>query len=148
MENEELDHVIFEPKPGFDLGKYGNVFTISFNQEFAQRLNNILVDYHKNFSLQGQPLCFFKMLRNLMEIPGDEEAGELYQSTQFILQRYQHVYTVACEREFAQNLNQILTRFMVQKRVSPALFGFAKQLEGSLYSKRFDVRTRYADELF
>jgi hypothetical protein len=144
MENEELERSAeqFEPKPGFDLVKYGSVFTFNFNQEFAQRLKNILADFHKNHGLQGQVLCFFKTIRKLMDLP-DEETGT---ATQFMLERFQHVFTVVCERDFAQSLNQVLTHFLVQKRVSPALFSFAKQLEGALYPKRFDSKTRYADE--
>lgn len=145
MENDELDRGEdkFEPKPGFDLVKYGNVFTFNFNQEFAQRLKNIMADFHKNFKLQEPCLSFFKNLTFLMELPsGQKEPSNLY-----IIERFQHVYTVVCERDFCQNLNQVLTtHFLVQKRVSPALFSFAKQLEGALYPKRFDAKTRYADE--
>lgn len=133
----------FEPKPGFALVKYGNVFTFNFNQEFAQRLNNILVDFHKNHGLQEPMLGFYKTLAYYMELPTGEDTDE---ADLFDIARFHHVYTVACEREFAQTFNQVLTNFLVQKRVSPALFSFAKQLEGALYPKRFDAKTRYADE--
>lgn len=145
MENEEVGRDNFEPRPGFDLVKYGNVFTFNFNQEFCQRLKNVLADYHKNYKLQEPIAGFFKNLSLFMELPagGTAEPSNLY-----VMERYQHVYTVVCEREFAQSLNQTLTQFLVQKRVSPALFSFAKQLEGALYPKRFDTKTRYADEQF
>jgi hypothetical protein len=159
MDNEELmnEQVTFEPKPGFDLVKYGNVFTFNFNQEFAQRLRNILVDCERNQGLRGQILLFFKMLRHQITleehiggIPSEDFLGELSEADptpfQFVLQRFQHVFAVVCEREFVQSLNQLLTQFLVQKRVSPALFSFAKQLEGALYPKRYDYKTRYADE--
>lgn len=139
MENEEV--VEFEPKPGFDLVKYGNVFTFNFNQEFAQRLKNVLADFHKNYKLQEPVAGFFNDLNECMDLPGKTEPRELY-----LMNRFQHVYSVVCEREFVQNLNQVLTNFLIQKRVSPALFSFAKQLEGALYPKRFDTKTRYADE--
>lgn len=147
----EIHEVTFEPKPGFDLVKYGNVFTFNFNQEFAQRLRNVLADFHKNYKLQEPVAGFFRNLSSCMNsvygdslVHGDDggrEAADLY-----VMERFQHVYTVVCEREFAQNLNQVISQFLVQKRVSPALFSFAKQLEGALYPKRFDPKTRYADE--
>ena len=140
MENDEVYVNTFEPQPAFDLVKYGNVFTFNFNQEFAQRLRNILADCDKSYGLQGQVGIFFKMVRKLLDMP-DVDTGA---PTQFILQRFQHVFTTVCERDFAQNLNQVLSQFLVQKRVSPAMFSFAKQLEGALYPKRFD--SRYADE--
>jgi hypothetical protein len=148
MDNEEFneqvtfEQVTFEPKPGFDLVKYGNVFTFNFNQEFAQRLNNVLADCHRNDLIQSQVLCFFKRLRNVMDLPNEDPGW----ATQFILERFQHVFTVVCEREFVKTLNQLMTQFLVQKRVSPAMFSFIKQLEGALYPKRFDPKTSYADE--
>jgi len=143
MENEEYTNT-FEPKPGFDLVKYGNVFTFNFNQEFAQRLRNILADFHRNYNLQEPLAGFYRNLISYMEAPTGDDAeptNDLY-----TIDRFQHVFSVICEREFVQNLNQMLTQFLVQKRVSPAMFSFAKQLEGALYPKRFDVKTRYADE--
>lgn len=77
-----------------------------------------------------------------MDLP-NEDPGD---ATQFILERFQYVFVVVCEREFVQTLNQLLTQFLVQKRVSPALFSFIKQLEGALYPKRHEYKTRYADE--
>jgi hypothetical protein len=141
MENDDREGT-FEPQPAFDLVKYGNAFTFNFNQEFAQRLRNVLADCDKTYNLQGQLGIFFKMVRKLLDLP-DIDTGV---PAQFIMYRFQHVFTVICEREFAQNFNQILTQFLIQKRVSPALFSFAKQLEGALYPKRFDAKTRYADE--
>jgi hypothetical protein len=141
MDNSEIVGE-YEPKPGFALVKYGNVFTFNFNEEFAQRLKNVLADFHKNFTLQEPILGFFKTLCFFMHLPaGEDLACDLYN-----IDKYEHVYSVICEREFTQNLNQVLTNFLVQKRVSPALFSFAKQLEGALYPKRFDPKTRYADE--
>lgn len=138
MDNTDIEGVEqFEPKPGFALVKYGNIFTFNFNQEFAQRLNNILIDFQKNHGLQEPMLRFYKILA----YGEDGDDADLFDVT-----RFHHVYTVSCEREFAQNLNQLLTNFLIQKRVSPALFSFAKQLEGALYPKRFDAKTRYADE--
>ena len=141
MDNESFDRE-YEPKPGFALVKYGNVFTFNFNEEFAQRLKNVLADFHKNVSLQEPVLGFFKNLGYFMNLP----AGEDSENDLYTIDKYEHVYSVLCEREFAQNLNQVLTSFLVQNRVSPALFSFAKQLEGALYPKRFDSKTRYADE--
>lgn len=142
MENEDRVEGTFEPQPAFDLVKYGNVFTFNFNQEFAQRLRNVLADCDRTHGLQGQIACFFKMTRKLLDMP-EIETGV---PAQFILYRFQHVFTAVCERDFIQNFNQVLTQFLIQKRVSPALFSFAKQLEGALYPKRFDSKTRYADE--
>lgn len=133
----------FEPKPGFDLVKYGNVFTFNFNQEFAQRLRNILADFHKNHTLQGQILRLFKRLQNLIEPLDEQRTND--DVAEFLCERFQHVYIIVGERDFAMNLNQVLTQFLVQKRVSPALFSFARQLEGALFPKRFE-ETRYADD--
>ncbi len=135
----------FEPKPGFDLVKYGNVFTFNFNKGFAERLKNILADYHKHFKLAEPVLSLFKNISYYLELPAGEKPQD---NPLYVISRYQHVLSVICEREFAQTLNQILTQFLVQKRVSPACFSFAKQLEGALYPKRFDSKTRYADEEF
>lgn len=143
MDNTELVERDYEPKPGFALVKYGNVFTFNFNNEFAGRLKNILAAFHKSCTLKEPVLGFFKNLSYLMNLPAGEEAED---SDLFIIEKLEHVYTVICEREFAQNLNQVLTNFLVQQRVSPALFSFAKQLESALYPKRFDTKTRYADE--
>lgn len=141
MDNSEVDRD-YEPKPGFALVKYGNVFTFNFNDEFAQRLKNVLADFHKNYTLTEPALAFFKNICYFLHLP----AGEDIEHDLFNIDSYEHVYSVICEREFAQSLNQVLTNFLVQKRVSPALFSFAKQLEGALYPKRFDSKTRYADE--
>lgn len=138
MENET---VVFDPKPGFSLVKYGDVFTFNFNAEFAQRLRNILADYHKNHKLQGQPLYFLNELKSTMEFAEDNAMDV---AEQFVLERFEHVYTVLCKREFAQQLNQIFTQFLLQKRVSTALFSFIKQLEGALFPKRF--ATEHSDE--
>jgi len=143
MENTEVVADQYEPKPGFALVKYGNVFTFNFNNEFASRLKNILADFHKNHTLKEPVLDFFKSLSHYMNLPAGEESED---TDLFIIEKYEHVYSVICEREFAQSLNQVLTNFLVQKRVSPALFSFSKQLEGALYPKRFDSKTRYADE--
>src|SRR5581483_3746314 len=100
MENTEVVEREYEPKPGFALVKYGNVFTFNFNNEFAQRLKNILADFHKNNALKEPILDFFKSLSDLMNLP----AGELVEHDLYIIDRYEHVYTCICEREFAQSL--------------------------------------------
>ena len=147
MENETVERDNFEPKPGFDLVKYGDVFTFNFNQEFAWRLKNLLADFHRNNNLQEPVEGFFKSLCKQFDLPAGVGAdAEVGPSSIYIMERLRHVYTVVCLREFAQSLNQVLSQFLVQKRVSPALFSFAKQLESALYPRRFDTKQRYADE--
>jgi hypothetical protein len=132
----------YEPKPGFSLVKYGNVFTFNFNTEFAQRLKNVLADFQKNQTLEEPVLGFFKNLSLHLQLP----AGEKVKENLYILTKFDYVYSVICERKFAQSLNHIMSSFLVEKRVSPALFSFTKQLEGALYPQRFNAKTRYADE--
>lgn len=139
---EETVEQEYEPKPGFSLVKYGNVFTFNFNTEFAQRLKNVLADFQKNQTLEEPVLGFFKNLAYHMQLP----AGEKVKESLYILDKFDYVYSVVCERKFAQSLNYIMTNFLSQKRVSPALFSFTKQLEGALYPQRFNSKTRYADE--
>jgi hypothetical protein len=133
----------FEPKPGFSLIKYGNVLTLNFNQEFASRFNNILVDCEKNVKVPASIAEFAKQLQGGLNLAG----GVPFTPTeQFEFVKYLHVYAVVFHRDFAQELSALLSHFLVQHRISPALFSFAKQLEACLYPRKFDAKTAYADE--
>lgn len=132
----------YEPKPGFSLVKYGDVLTFNFNTEFAQRLKNVLADLQKNQNLEESVAGFFKNLCYYLQLP----AGERVKDKLYTIIKFDYVYSVICERKFAQNLNHVMTNFLVERRVSPALFSFTKQLEGALYPQRFNAKTRYADE--
>lgn len=142
MDTNENTVENYEPKPGFSLVKYGNVFTFNFNTEFAQRLKNVLADFQKSSSLEEPVLGFFKNLSFHLQLP----AGEKVPENLYILNKFDYVYSVTCERKFAQSLNQVMSGFLVERRVSPALYSFTKQLEGALYPQRFSSKTRFADE--
>lgn len=140
---DETDNAhYYEPKPGFSLVKYGDVFTFNFNTEFAQRLKNVLADFQKNQSLEESVTGFYKTLCFYLQLPG----GERVKDKLYTIVKYDYVYSVVCEREFVRSLNHVMTSFLVERRVSPALFSFTRQLEGALYPQRFNAKTRYADD--
>ncbi len=132
-----------EFKPGFSLIKYGNVLALNFNQEFAQRLNNILVDYTKTDHLSELLTEFTEQIRGELGLPDGKSP---YPTDGFDFTRFLHVYSVLLNREFAQELNGVLSRFLLQNKVSPALYSFSKQLETCLYPKKFDKKESYADD--
>lgn len=141
MDNEEFAEKSQDLKPGFSLIKYGHVLALNFNEEFAQRLLNILADSNNEEKLSGNVLDFYTQLGHNISNKDTSDFCDDFEMTKFY-----HVYNVSCNKEFSLKLNQVLTNFLAQKRVSPALFSFAKQLEGCLYPKRFDTKGKYADE--
>jgi len=139
MDNDSLE-LPYGIKPGFSLVKYGNVLAFNFNLEFAQRFKNILADYHKNFGLKKPLLPFFTELCYRLDLPAGAEAD----NPLFVIERFDHVFSVSCDKKFAVSLNEILSQFLIEKRVSTALFCFAKQLEGCLMPK-FEGHSRQDD---
>jgi hypothetical protein len=134
MDNDNMDRP-YVIKPGFSLVKYGHVLAFNFNLEFAQRFNNVLADFHKNVGLEEPILSFFTELCYHLDLP----AGVETDNPLLVIERFDHVFSVSCDKKFAQNLNEILKQFLLTKRVSTALFCFAKQLEGCLFP-RFEGR--------
>lgn len=136
VERQAQDPSSFEYRPGFGLWHYGNVFVLHFNDEFAKRLLNILVDSVKNGKVPSSVVELHKQLTT------DDYGGE----DDFEICRFGHVYSIMFVREFGEEFYQVLNQFLVTHRISPALFGFIKQLETSLYPSKFNPRGRYADE--
>jgi len=140
MDNESMERP-YVIKPGFSLVKYGNVLAFNFNLEFAQRFKNVLADYHKNFGLKEPLLPFFTELCFHLDLP----AGVETDNPLFVIERFDHVFSVSCDKKFAISLNDTLNQFLIEKRVSTALFCFAKQLEGCLFPK-FEGRANQDDD--
>lgn len=123
-----METIKFELKPGFSLVKYGTVYTMNFNQEFALRFSNVMRDCGS-----GEPVMkrFAEDLRYCV----DSVDGGDVDDNEYLLTRYEHVYLLTCKREFAQHLNAAVQNFLVSNRVSPAVFSFSQQLDGYLLSK-------------
>lgn len=119
----------FEWKPGFSLVKYGSVYTLNCNQEFAQRFSNVMRDC-------GDPAMahLAEDLKYCMESVGDIVDPDS-DNNEFMLSRYAHVYLLTCKKEFMQQLNATVQNFLLTNRVSPALFSFSQQLDGFLLNK-------------
>lgn len=124
-------------KPGFSLTPYGNTFSINFNVEFAHRLNNVLSDCNVTSSITS----FLDQLQ--------EDLGLFASATRtkdnFHLVRFNHVFLFGCHRTFALELSNALNEFLLNERVSPALFSFAKQLDNNLNPK-WHNNEAYADD--
>ncbi len=141
----------YEPKPGFSVAEkpYGTVLTFNFNLEFARRLRNVLSTVNGKTKLRDPLAPFLSEMDFLLEL--SDTTDEPPEREDYLLNRFKHVFTISCDREFAFELSQLLSNFMVQQQVSPALVCFIKQLQGTLmglprYVKPEQARPRYADE--
>ena len=119
----------FEWKPGFSLTKYGSIFTLNCNQEFAQRFRNVLRDCGNNDATLTSLSDDFKYCFESNEESVDPDSHD------FMLSKFGHVYMLTCKREFMHKLNSALQNFLVANRVSPAIFSFSQQLDGYLLNK-------------
>lgn len=119
----------FEWKPGFSLVKYGSVYTLNCNQEFAQRFSNVMRDC-------GDPAMarLAEDLKYCMDSVGDIVDPDS-NNNEFMLSKYSHVYLLTCKKEFMQQLNAAVQNFLLTNRVSPAVFSFSQQLDGFLLNK-------------
>jgi hypothetical protein len=120
---------VFEWKPGFSLTKYGSVFTLNCNQEFAQRFKNVLRDCGGDEPTITALAEDFKYCLESNEETIDPD------SNGFMLSKFGHVYLLTCKRELMHRLNSALQNFLVTNRVSPAIFSFSQQLDGYLLNK-------------
>lgn len=117
----------FEWKPGFSLVKYGNVYTMNCNEEFAQRFSNVLRD------CADESIAY--LAKNLKScIDSDEELMES-DDQEFMLSKYSHVYILTCNKEFMKVLNTVLQCFLVTNRVSSAVFSFSQQLDNYILNR-------------
>lgn len=137
-----INSVNREHKPGYSLTKYGDVFALNFNNEFAQRLNNILTDFEDREGLPEFLPEFAEQLRGALGIGGKKPGA----TQDFEYTKYGHVHSVVLSREFGQDLNSVFSKLLVENDVSPAMYSFYKQLETALYPTRFVKRGAYADE--
>ena len=123
-----MEAIAFEWKPGFSLTKYGSVFTLNCNQEFAQRFRNVVRDCANDVTLTALSEDFKYCLESKEESVDPD-------SHDFMLSKFGHVYLLTCKREFMHKLNSALQNFLVSNRVSPAIFSFSQQLDGYLLNK-------------
>lgn len=124
----------FEWKPGFSLIKYGSVYTLNCNREFAQRFSNVLRDCNNE--------AVSKLAEDLKYCLDSKENTVDPESSEYMLSKFSHVFLLTCNKDYMQRLNAVVQNFLVENRVSPALYSFSQQLDGYLlnkYNPKLDV---------
>lgn len=132
-----MESLHYEPNPAFNLTKYGKIVVLNFNQQFAKKFRNILNDSSIKLDESATGL-----LQSLNFHLGTVEAPA--KSERFVLDRFQYVFNMTCERDFGRELHKVLYNFLTDNRISPAMFSFVKQFEACLYPQQ--TSNSYADD--